>query len=126
MKISFDFDGVLSIPSVQDYAKGLINRGFELWVTTSRYDESNKHKFIYSPTNEDLFTVCDDLGIPRDRIIFTNMTIKFKYLDNSFILHIDDQFMELKYIELNTSIKPIYVGMGNDWRKDCEDVINTP
>lgn len=36
MKVSFDFDGTLEPPIVQQYAKELIEKGIEVWVVTSR------------------------------------------------------------------------------------------
>lgn len=38
MKISFDFDATLSRQVVQDIAKSLIQKGHDVYITTSRFD----------------------------------------------------------------------------------------
>lgn len=57
IKVSFDFDSTLDKPYVQDYAQSLINRGIDVYVITSRYDELHKHRYLHNPTNEDLYKV---------------------------------------------------------------------
>lgn len=36
--VSIDFDGTLSRVTIQDYAKSLIKRGIDVYVTTSRVE----------------------------------------------------------------------------------------
>lgn len=121
-RISFDFDGTLQIDAVQDFASELIRDGFEVWITTTRYEDSKKDLFPYNPTNQDLYKVAMKLGIPHHRIQFTNMELKYRVLDG-FLFHIDDQFIELKHIEEHTNTKGVFIGMGNDWRVDINKII---
>ena len=100
MTVSFDFDGTLSRPDVQEYAKGLIEQGINVIVVTSRYDENNKHLYPVNPTNEDLYVVTDKLGIPRDNIHFMNMALKADFLkDTDVIWHLDDDEVEVEAID---------------------------
>lgn len=113
MKISIDFDGTLSRKDVQDFTKSLINKGVDVWICTFRTREYNDALFkIVDKTtnpNDDLFLITDSLGIPRNKIIFTEMERKSKYLDNSFTLHLDDDWTVLNDLKYNTKIKGIDV-----------------
>jgi len=40
-KVVFDYDDTLSIPSIQEYAKMLIEKDVEVWIVTSRFDDVN-------------------------------------------------------------------------------------
>lgn len=100
MTVSFDFDGTLSRPDIQEYAKGLIEQEINVIVTTSRYDEKNKHLYPVNPTNEDLYAVTDKLGISRDKIHFMNMGLKADFLkDTDVIWHLDDDEVEVEAID---------------------------
>ncbi len=119
MKVSFDFDGTLSRPDVQEYAKELIEKGIEVIVTTSRFDESNKHLYPVNPTNEDLYAVTDSLGIKRENIYFTNMDDKINYLHNDIAWHLDDDEYELWEI-FNSDLNVEGVDVNDDdWRWKC-------
>lgn len=120
MKVSFDFDGTLSRPDVQEYAKELIEKGIEVIVTTSRYDESNKHLYLSNPTNEDLYAITDSLGIKRENIYFTNMDYKVNYLHNDIAWHLDDDERELWEI-FNSDLNVDDIGVyDDDWRWMCD------
>ena len=85
MKVSFDFDGTLSETHVQNYARELIERGIEVWIVTSRFENAEKYAEFFgtigiSYDHKDLEEVTKDLGIPKDQIIFTNMSPKEDYL----------------------------------------------
>ena len=41
MKVSFDFDSTLSRKDVQSFAKELVDRGLEVWIVTSRFDDES-------------------------------------------------------------------------------------
>lgn len=99
-KISIDFDGTLSRKDVQKFTKELIELGIDVWVCTFRMTAIN---------NDDLFEVTDSLGIPRDNIIFTEMCDKSEFLDDSFILHLDDDHYVHYDLRSNTKIKSIDV-----------------
>lgn len=119
MKVSFDFDGTLSRPDVQDYAKELIEKGIEVIVTTSRFDESNKHLYPVNPTNEDLYAITDRLGIKRENIYFTNMDDKVNHLHNDIAWHLDDDEYELWEI-FHSDLKVDGIDVKeDDWRWMC-------
>ena len=80
-KVSFDFDNTLSSKLVQDYAKSLINKGYEVFILTARYNEMKKSFYVPNPTNEDLFEVAKKVGIKERNIIFTNMENKYTFLN---------------------------------------------
>ena len=99
-KISIDFDGTLSRKDVQKFTKELIELGVDVWVCTFRTTAIN---------NDDLYFVTDSLDIPRYKIIFTEMCNKSEFLDDSFILHLDDDYMVHYDLRTNTKIKSIDV-----------------
>jgi len=130
MKISFDFDGTLARPHIQEYAKELIDRGLEVWIVTSRFDDENyaKHHFTNlhkgEPANKDLYEVAKELGIPEDRIYFTNMCDKYEFLkDKEFIWHLDDDWIENKLILKNTKTKAIDAWGNSSWKQKCERIL---
>jgi len=126
MKVSFDFDGTLSKPMVQKYAKELLERGYDVRVTTARYDEHNKHKWKLHPSNEELYKVVDILGIRREKIVFMNMELKADYFKNhgDFIFHLDDDWVENNHINSETKI-PSIAAFGNPtWKEECEAAID--
>lgn len=122
LKISFDFDDTLDRPSVQKYAKELIERGVEVWITTSRH--SDKDDDWAKDWNDDLYEVTDRLGIPRERIRFTNMVDKYKFfLEEDFIWHLDDDWVCNRLINRHTKTKAItHIGSGN-WINKCNKLI---
>lgn len=96
VKVSIDFDGTLDRKDVQEYVKELINKGVEVWVCTFRTIEYDDELYKISdksiPANSDLFFITDNLHIPRERIIFTEMKLKSEFLNNSFAFHLDDDY----------------------------------
>ncbi|WP_313636247.1 hypothetical protein [Empedobacter sp.] len=119
MKVSIDFDGTLTNKLVQDYVKSLINKGFEVFVCTFRTKEYNDALFRIVdksiPANSDLYKITDSLNIPRENIIFTEMEEKSKFLDESFICHLDDDWTVIQDLEINSKVKPIDV-LQSDWK----------
>lgn len=101
-KVSFDFDGTLTKPCIQKLAHNLIRKGYEVFIITSR--RYSGYGVLYD--NSDLYEVSDRIGIKRCNIIFTQMNFKFKFIDTSFIFHIDDDVNELDRIK---NIPTIYV-----------------
>ena len=51
-KVSFDFDNTLDFEHIQMYAKNLIEKKIEVWIVTSRYEDTSKYNF--HATNDDL------------------------------------------------------------------------
>lgn len=131
IKVSFDFDGTLAEKHVQEYARELLQRSdIEVWIVTSRFGDDEKYKKFFSTTtnvnitNNDLWEVAKDLGIPKERIHFTNMEDKWKFLkDKDFIWHLDDDWVENRLILNNAKMKAINVWGNNSWRNKCERII---
>lgn len=118
--VSFDFDGCLSLPRVQDYCKELIFKGYEIYVTTFRYNQMLKHLYPSKPHNNDLYEVTDRLGIPRENIVFTNNKPKSLYLvESNCLFHIDDEIGAVTDIANNTKLHSVDVTK-TDWKKNCE------
>ena len=133
MKVSFDFDSTLEREIVQDYAKQLIKRHIEVWIVTGRFSNqgySSTHfvsKENEPKVNRDLFEVADKLGIPRDRIVFTEMADKvdyFKKCDELPLWHLDDDPIEIKLIqESDLKMKVINCWDNDGWEEKCDDLI---
>ena len=124
MKVSFDFDGTLEFQHVQDYAKELIDKGVEVWVVTTRWDENHKHKYPDNATLDDLWEVVDRLGIPRHQVRFTCMQWKHTYLKGTnFKWHLDDNDAEFKYAKLNDCEVPMVWVEMNGWQDKCDQLL---
>jgi len=105
MKISFDFDSTLSRKDVQSFVIDLITKGHEVWIVTSRcsteatleiFGIDNYQYQRVEKQNKKLFEVAEKVGIPKDRIVFTEHTDKIEYLkDKGFTVHVDDDPDEL-------------------------------
>lgn len=127
MKVSFDFDGTLSEPVVQEYAQELIARGVEVWVVTTRWDENHKHKYPMNATLDDLWEVVDKLNIPRWRVRFTCMQWKYTYLDGTqFVWHLDDNETEFDYARKHQCNVPMVWVEQKTWKEKCEELLNKP
>jgi len=126
-KVSFDFDGTLTEKIVQDYAKSLINKGFDVYVCTFRTKEYNDELFRIvdksTPANSDLYKITDLLKIPRENIIFTEMADKSEFLTDDFICHLDDDWTVIKDLEENSKVSPIDV-MQPKWKIQCNEILN--
>ena len=98
MKVSIDFDGTLSTKKGQQIARDHLMDGDDVHVLTARPEDGG---YVWAGTkhenNDDLFEVTDELGIPRDKIRFTNYDYKWQYL-NGFNVHYDDDPIELELI----------------------------
>lgn len=130
MKVSFDFDGTLEIPSVQEFAKKLVDAGIEVWVITSRFGDDELYKKFFQTstnvdlTNSDLREVTDKIGIPEERIHFTNMRDKWEFIeDRGFYFHLDDDWIELEMINSRTRTKGISIFGNPHWKRECESAI---
>lgn len=122
MKISFDFDSTLDRESVQKLAKQIIAMGHEVYIVTSRWDDKNATiHYHQSDVNADLYKVAEELGIPKERIIFTNMIWKAEYFMNNpdFLFHLDDNLTEIKEIHKHTKIIPVSCWANSGWYPKC-------
>lgn len=129
--VSFDFDSTLSLQSVQDYAESLINKGFDLWVVTSRYPDGADPKYKIRGMwididNSDLFEVTDKLGIKREQIIFTSHQLKSEIMNEmglEFLFHLDDDLLELNHINRETNFKGVSCFGAGNWKQKCERIL---
>ena len=122
--VSFDFDGVLDSEMVQLYAQELVKRGLNVWIVTARYKAGTLYRPKVGPLNADLYKIAKKVGIPEDRIIFTEMEPKWKFFKNKgFIFHLDDKFTELEPIGKYTETVPINVG-NSSWMGACERLLS--
>ena len=103
MKVSFDFDSTLSEEKNQKLAKKFIDDGHEVWITTTRLSsdlgKSKGWPWIITQ-NEALFKIAEEVGIPMDRIKFTEGEDKWKSL-YTFDIHFDDDDVEIDLIQEN-------------------------
>lgn len=130
MKVSFDFDHTLSRIDVQEFAKELTSKGYEVWIVTSRFDDetATSQKWIKSK-NKRLFDIAEECGIRKDNIHFTCMQSKSYFLENKdFVFHLDDDDIELTDIlESNkfssSNCFPVNVNHF-EWEKICRNILN--
>ena len=92
-KMSFDYDDTLDRKDVQAFAKYLVNKGYDVWIVTSRYNTEgaiiNGWPWIEAQ-NEVLFRVAEEVGIKKENIVFTNHMDKIDYLSNKgFLFHLE-------------------------------------
>jgi len=121
-KVSFDFDSTLSRNDVQGYAQSLIKKGFDVWICTSRLSPENSDK----GWNDDLFAISDKIGISRENIIFCNYENKSVSLkDKSFLFHLDDDWIELNFINAETDVVGISCFGNQKWKSKCDKVLET-
>lgn len=129
-QVSFDFDNTLSRKDVQDYAKSLINKGFEVWILTSRYKKCNDYPW-YKPSlhencHQDIFNVMEELNLPEERLIFTNMQDKadtilaFDWFNP--VWHLDDDYIELNIIHKKTKCRAFSV-VSSSYKKKCNKAL---
>lgn len=128
MKVSFDFDATLSRKDVQQFAKSLVDKGHEVWIITSRFDDETilERGFVHAKgQNKVLFDVASECGIKVENIKFTCMESKSEFIKGKgFSFHLDDDEYELMDI-LNTKdgCRPINVGYF-EWEEACNEIIN--
>jgi hypothetical protein len=123
MKISFDFDGTLTIDDVKKFAEQLINDNHEVWIVTSRYEFTDKEGNKVS--NDDLFELANNIGVQKEHIHFCNYNNKSKFLKNkNFLWHLDDDLTELFFISTDTNVFPIWRQFDNDWCTTGKNLIS--
>jgi len=121
-KVSFDFDKTLSTWRGQAYAKELIERGYEVWLVTFRYEKPRNGFF---DNNAGLFRIAEDVGIDKDNIIFTNFVFKHNFFkdNDDFIFHLDDSYDEISMINDSCeNTKGIWF-IGESWKPKCEELM---
>lgn len=89
-RISMDYDDTLSTLRGQQLARRILNQGKDLYIITRRQESAS------GP----VYKITDDLGIPRDKVHFTNGQLKWETIRRLHIQkHIDNNPDELKAIK---------------------------
>lgn len=109
--ISFDFDGTLSLPSVQDIASEIVKQGYNVIVITTRHS-----KYL----NQDLIKIIEKVGISK--VIYTDGEKKMYYMDGVDI-HFDNDETELREISRSTYTEVINV-TEKQWKITAQSLIN--
>lgn len=127
VKVSFDYDETLSRVEVQAFAKELLDAGYEVWVVTMRFESRaemvryhNDEGMLWEG-NDDLFQTAKTLGIPSERIVFTNLSWKSEFLKGKgFLWHLDDCPYTLKNIrETCPGLRAINSFKNPVWKIQC-------
>lgn len=106
VKICFDFDGTLTEDKIQSLARKLPKSTTSLYILTSRLGNMQRMKFSDLKTNEDIFTLAAELGIPPHKVSFTNQSFKWTVLNESGIhIHIDDDLREIESLNWHGIVK---------------------
>jgi hypothetical protein len=127
-KVSFDYDGTLAMPHVERFAKELIDKGFEVWVVTSRVGDDDMDKSFQpwkTPDwNRDLWNSCERIGIPKDRVKFTSFVDKIEFLKGKdYVFHLDDDEYELMVIlQSDDECKAVNVNHF-EWEEYCRSLL---
>ena len=96
MRISFDYDGVLSTDKGKEMAINAIKNNDEVWILTARKEYDN----------EAVYSTAEKLGIPKSRIVFTNGKDKWSFVMRHKIdEHIDNNQEQIDKIRKNTLAK---------------------
>lgn len=101
-KISFDYDGVFSCLRYRWLAKWYLDQGFEVYITTARFNEDklnnqNYPGYDFTP-NSLVLQHSNEVGIPEKNIRFCGYNAKWNYLKD-FIMHYDDQLKQIESID---------------------------
>lgn len=122
--VTFDYDHTISNRlEVQEYCKELIGRGLDVWIVTARYDDLQKHRYPTNPTNECLYKILDEIGLPKHKVRFMCMESKHTYLEHTYVLwHLDDDTIELENINMYCKTIGIDVTKPN-WKDECEKLL---
>ncbi len=124
--IDHHFDGTKNPykKMVRDFILRLIRRGYTVYIVTRRYGPDNSVRGLM---NEHLkvWEVADELGIPRDRVIFTGREWKYKTIEAlGSSIHIDDDETEKYWIERHSPLVQVILLGHNNWMEQLTDIIS--
>lgn len=98
--ISFDYDGVLDTERYKRLARTFINQGKTVYIITGR------SRLL----GNSVYRVAEQLGIPRDNVIFTNGRDKLEFVRRYRIrTFYDNNPDQVKMVEENTNALAILV-----------------
>jgi len=97
-KVSIDFDDTLDTERGKALAKRLISEGKTVYIVTRRQQTAS----------EAVYKVADELGIPKNRVKFTNGAYKWETIKHYGIgTHYDNNSREVELINSKTTAKGI-------------------
>jgi hypothetical protein len=102
MKVSFDFDKTLATKKIQIVAKNFVDKGHDVYVTTSRHQISPFYN------NTKVYDIAESVGIPANKVRFTDGRDKYLFLKD-FDIHFDDDSYEIDLINVMTKCVGILV-----------------
>jgi len=100
VKLAFDFDGTLAeLGAVQGYCQMLVQHGgFEVYIVTRRFGPEQTTDEVCDEAIP-VYELAAQLGIIRERVVFTNREYKAPILNELGIrYHLDDDPLEGTYI----------------------------
>jgi len=102
MRISFDYDGTITIPKIKEFAKMLIDFGADICILTSRQDDSiyeNEKLIGYHGNNTDLRELCKEIGLPLHKVFYVNGDNKVdEYIRLAIDIHFDNDYGDCELI----------------------------
>ena len=102
MRISFDFDGTLTEPHIQQICKNKLHEGHDVFIITKRYKNPSEAPYVYQ--------LAESLGINEKNIYFTDRKWKHGFIHFLEINeHYEDEPYEKELIEENTNCKVIMI-----------------
>lgn len=120
-----DFDGTINPnkKKVKDFVSKLIRRGYYVYIITRRYGPENSSM---GTIDEHLavWKIAEELGIPKERVIFTNRKWKYSFIESiGACMHIDDDKREGYWIERHLPRVTMVCLEDNNWNEQIVDVI---
>jgi len=123
VKVSFDFDDTMTFPAIATFARWCVNLEHEVWIVTSRLDDDHAPNSFW---NVDIWDVARRMEIPLERVVFMNLTPKFRFFQENpdFAFHIDDLDEECEEITSMSTVPAINHTRNPFWRAECERLIH--
>lgn len=131
--ISCDFDGSLDDnfdgtinphkKEVRNKVLKLIRRGYDVYIITRRYGPENSSR---GAIDEHLVVleVAKELGIPKEKVIFTNREWKYSSIESiGACMHIDDDKREKYWIERHLPKVKMICLEDSNWNEQIDGVI---
>ena len=113
--ISFDFDGTLTRPEIQQMAVELKSQGHRTMIITNRYARAN---------NDIVYKIAGEVGIRDHHIWFCDMIGKNRFIRPGMKIdvHLDDDFIEREMIEAECGVMTVD-STDPEWRQKLLELI---
>ena len=106
MKVSFDFDGTLTVDKFQLLARVLLIGGTDVYILTNRFSSDMK----------EVYDLGESLGIKRENIFNTDNVNKFLFIQKNnlkFDLHFDDDYFDVDGINNHTDTIAVLISLAS-------------